>query len=316
MHYTEHDYSGGYLMTQKRILLLAALLLMLMLPVLAQAAQDNVVTRFRIVNLSPDSPPLTTYLNGASSGLQELIYPAMTGWIEAPASEVTLSFAAAGASEADALVGPVTITSADGAWTSVVVTGSSANGTLAVYRMDEHLAPIPGGCAWVTIFHGLEGAPAVDVLLDSGAVLGPSIAFPGTVAIEGEEATAVPDMGAIQTVPCDNSMTTGQGALPVQCFLLAMANAEATETPAANALPSNCALSVLLPAGTLNFQFAETAGGMTMLTLPDTELTANNYHFLAVTGTLAAPQFFTFAMDAASLVGMLENAAATQDAGA
>src|SRR5688500_7770423 len=218
MHYTEHDYSGGFLMARTRTLLLAALLLILMLPALAQAAQANAVTRFRIINLSPDSPALTTYLNGASSGLQELVYPAMTGWIEAPASEVTLSFAASGASEADALVGPVTITSADGAWTTVIVTGSSANGTLAVYRMDERLAPIPEGCASVTIFHGLEGAPAVDVLLDTGAVLGPSIVFPGTVAVEGAEATAVPDMAAIQTVPCDNSMTTGQGAMPVQCF--------------------------------------------------------------------------------------------------
>src|SRR5690349_5455220 len=98
MHYTEHDYSGGHRMIRKRTLLFAALLLILMLPALAQAAQDNAVTRFRIVNLSPDAPPLSTYLNSAPSGLQELIYPAMTGWIEAPASEVTLSFAAAGGS--------------------------------------------------------------------------------------------------------------------------------------------------------------------------------------------------------------------------
>lgn len=322
------------MMLRKLFMLLSLMLVVSVMPAFAQdttgqeaaqeaAGQDTTetlnqgaqgVTRFRIINLSPDAPTLTTFINGQPSGLQDLAFPAMTGWIEVPAADLSLSFSETGGAAEQPLVGPMTISGGEN-WLSIVLVGSAQTGTLAAYRLDQLLAPIPDGCAWVTVFHGMEGAPAVDAMLDTGAVLGPSILYPSDRAA-GAEATAQAAPVEQSLMPsCSESTVAGSmAATPVQCVPLTqpmMRGAESTAEAAAPAAGSvTCAFSFLIPAGLYNLQFAEGGGGAAMLSLPETQLDADTYYFLGLTGTAASPQFFAFPVPEAALVGMLEGAQA------
>ncbi len=156
----------------------------------------------RIAHFASDVPVLTPFVNGERSRIQVLSFPSITGWVEIPEG-ASLSLVPEGGTAADAVVGPVSLDST-GRWGTIAVVGSQAEGTLTAYLLRENLAPLPDGCAAVTVFHGIQGGPAFDVVSGDGAVLGTSVGFPGA-----DSAMAVPSTGAGASSQCApaNEMT-------------------------------------------------------------------------------------------------------------
>src|SRR4051794_16836388 len=60
-----------------------------------QTGQQTV--RVRLANFVADSPTFVVYVNDAPSGIQNLTFPSMSGWVELPNNSVTLSFIPQGA---------------------------------------------------------------------------------------------------------------------------------------------------------------------------------------------------------------------------
>jgi hypothetical protein len=149
-----------------------------------ETVQPTAISRIRLVHLAPDAPALVTYVNGAPSGIQTISYPTMTGWVEIPTSAFTLSLIPEGAPAAQAAVGPVTITGPNFGYTTIVVVGSFQDGTLNVYAIEGDITRISEDCARVTMFHAIEGGPAVDIVVNGVSVA--NIGFPGGEAGSGQ----------------------------------------------------------------------------------------------------------------------------------
>lgn len=139
---------------------------------------ENMVN-IRVAHFSPDTPAVDVYVNGELSDIQALEFPNITPWITLPAGSYNLAVSPAGTSLEDAAIGPADFELPAGAWITVAATGSLANGTLAPQVLIEDYAPIAQDQARVTVFHGIEDAPAVDVLA-GGAPIISQLAFPGT----------------------------------------------------------------------------------------------------------------------------------------
>jgi transforming growth factor-beta-induced protein len=134
----------------------------------------------RVAHFSPDTPAVDVYVNGELSAVQGLEFPNVTEWIELPAGTYNLAVSPAGTSLEDAAIGPADFDLPANAWITVAAVGSPANGTLTAAPVIEDYSPIPDGSARVTVFHGIEDAPAVDVLAGGAAVVS-QLAFPGAL---------------------------------------------------------------------------------------------------------------------------------------
>ncbi len=144
----------------------------------AMMQAENLVN-IRVAHFSPDTPAVDVYVNGELSDIQALEFPNITPWITLPAGSYNLAVSPAGTSLEDAAIGPADFELPAGAWITVAATGSLTNGTLAPQVLIEDYAPIAEGQARVTVFHGIEDAPAVDVLA-GGAPIISQLAFPNT----------------------------------------------------------------------------------------------------------------------------------------
>jgi len=62
---------------------------------------------------------------------------------------------------------------------TIAAAGLVANETLSIEYLVEDYSPLAENQARITVFHGLTGLPAVDVLADGGALI-IGLAYPGT----------------------------------------------------------------------------------------------------------------------------------------
>ncbi|MBL8103888.1 MAG: DUF4397 domain-containing protein, partial [Anaerolineales bacterium] len=129
----------------------------------------------RVAHFSPDTPAVDVYVNGELSGVAGLEFPTVTDWIELPAGSYNLAVAPAGTSLDDAAIGPADFDLPAGAWITVAAVGSLADGTLKPAVLVEDFSPTEGN-ARVSVFHGIEDAPAVDVRANGSRVI-TSLAF-------------------------------------------------------------------------------------------------------------------------------------------
>lgn len=137
------------------------------------------ITHIRVHHFSPDAPAVDIYVNGEIA-VGELAFPTSTSWLNIPAGTYEIAVAPAGTSLDDAVIGPASFDLAADTWYNVAAVGSVADGTLAPAIFVEDLgADLAEDSAHVTVFHGIEGAPAVDVLAGGDAIV-PQLAFPGT----------------------------------------------------------------------------------------------------------------------------------------
>ncbi len=252
------------------VFVLVALLIVPVMPILAQDAPQNV--RFRLVNLSPDSPPLRPYLDGAPSGIQDVGYPSITGWVEYPGSQVSISLIPVGRPQDEILVGPVALTTAPGEFVTLVVAGSVANGTVRGYVINADVTPIPAGMARVTVFNGVEdGAPAALVGAD-GVPLVQGVAFPGGTTGAGQPVDQAPpaDAGEPQAEPGaaeqgqpagDAPAQAGQSVTPLSCTVLPPSNFVSGAGSSADGAASQDAAPAQPPAeGDPNMQATQDVG--------------------------------------------------------
>jgi uncharacterized surface protein with fasciclin (FAS1) repeats len=135
----------------------------------------------RVAHFSPDAPAVDVYINGDLSDIQGAEFGAITDWVEVtPNPALNVAVSAAGTSLADAVIGPVALSLAPGSWTTIAAVGSVEGGTLTAATVDEDYSEIAADTARVTVFHAIEGAPAVNVLAN-GSTLIVDLGFPGTL---------------------------------------------------------------------------------------------------------------------------------------
>jgi uncharacterized surface protein with fasciclin (FAS1) repeats len=156
------------------LLLVALVLLMGIVP--AVSAQSE-YSRVRVTHLSPDTPAVEVFLNGASSGIQVLNFRDTSGWVELPAGTYSVAVAPYGAGIDAAAIGPVSLSLQPGGWTTIAATGSLTAGTLGADVISEDYTPLNADQARVTVFHGIEDAPAVDVILPDGTKVVSNLSF-------------------------------------------------------------------------------------------------------------------------------------------
>jgi uncharacterized surface protein with fasciclin (FAS1) repeats len=154
-----------------------AVLVVILLLSLASFVGAADFTHVRVAHLSPDTPAVEVFLNGESSGIQTLEFGDISGWVELPAGTYSVAVAPAGAGIDSAAIGPANFTLPAGAWITVAATGSLTDGTLGADVINEDYSPIPAGESRVTVFHGIEDAPAVDVILPDGTALISNLTF-------------------------------------------------------------------------------------------------------------------------------------------
>lgn len=182
----------------------------------------------RIAHFASDAPALSPFVNGQPSGIQDLAFPSISGWVQIPEG-ASLSLVPQGGTADDAVVGPVSVDSS-GRWGTIAVVGSQAAGTLSAYLIHENLGALPDGCASVTVFHGIEGGPAFDVAGMDGTVFGSSVGFPGA-----DNAVSVPLTGASgQCATASDSMPTDEMAATEEASDDMAATEEAVEVMSAN----------------------------------------------------------------------------------
>ncbi len=167
------------------VAVLALVLLVGMLPAAASVA----TTHIRVAHFSPDTPAVEVFVNGESSGIQILNFGNISGWVELPAGSYEIAVAPAGAGIEAAAIGPARFNLRANAWVTVAAIGSLEAGTLTAATVAENYRPLDAGESRVTVFHGIEDAPAVDVILPDGTPVIANLSF-------GDSATVTVPSGA------------------------------------------------------------------------------------------------------------------------
>jgi uncharacterized surface protein with fasciclin (FAS1) repeats len=159
-------------------LLLIALSIVAVLGLVSSAsAATEQTTHIRIAHFVPDAPAVNIFVNGKLSGIQTLKFNDISGWVELPAGSYSIAVVPDGQPIEKAIIGPAQFNLGAGQWLTVSAIGSVANNSLKAAVTNENFRPLPTGSARVTVFHAIEDAPAVDVILPDGKKLVSSLAF-------------------------------------------------------------------------------------------------------------------------------------------
>jgi uncharacterized surface protein with fasciclin (FAS1) repeats len=226
------------------------ILLMLLLTLLLGLFQSMVVTaqdstaRVRVAHFSPDTPNVDVYVNG-DAVIQGLAFNGITGWIQLPAGSYSIAVAPAGTSLADAAIGPANFSLGGGSWTTIAATGSLVQGTLGADLISESYSILQPDEAYVTIFHGIEDAPAVDVILADGTVLVSNLAFGQSTSLtvpQGVYNLQVVPTGAKEPVVINLS---GTQLFAQTYYFVAATNTLASPSVALSALSFNSVSNIL-----------------------------------------------------------------------
>jgi uncharacterized surface protein with fasciclin (FAS1) repeats len=143
-----------------------------------EMAADTLMVR--VAHFSPDAPAVDIFINGERSAITGLEFPTVTDWVELPAGTYDLAVAASGSALADAVISVEGAELPAGAYITIAAIGSLSAGTLSPAVLIEDYSPIADGSARVSVFHGIEGAPQVNVLAGGAAVIS-QLAYPGTL---------------------------------------------------------------------------------------------------------------------------------------
>jgi len=159
--------------------------------------------RVRLAHFSPDTPAVELYVAGELSDVQGLEFGQVTDWIALPAATYNMAVAPAGTSFGDAAIGPINYELQAGSYTTIAAIGSLANGTLTAQVLREDFGEYEEGNARVAVFHAIEDAPAVDLILADGTVLASGLEYASGLAFNSGLVTLDVPAGTydIQVVP-------------------------------------------------------------------------------------------------------------------
>jgi uncharacterized surface protein with fasciclin (FAS1) repeats len=169
--------------TKLTVLVFVFALLVAFAPGSTSRAEAAGLAQIRVAHFSPDTPAVQIYINGELSAIEALNFGDVTGWIQIPAGTYSIAVAPAGTSIDAAAIGPANLTFRSGTWTTIAAIGSLSAGTLKPALISENYSRLASGNARVTVFHGIEDAPAVDVILADGTVLTRGLAFGRTATL-------------------------------------------------------------------------------------------------------------------------------------
>jgi uncharacterized surface protein with fasciclin (FAS1) repeats len=146
--------------------------------ILPRAAASVFPANVRAAHVAADAPNVDVYVN-FQPALTDVPFNAISEWLTLPAGVYNIAVAPTGTSIGDAVIGPVDVPLAPNTWTTLAATGTIANGTLGAQVIPEDYSPLADGRARLTVFHAIEGAPAVNVVAN-GSVVVNNLAYPGT----------------------------------------------------------------------------------------------------------------------------------------
>jgi hypothetical protein len=169
----------------RKFAIIAVLLMVFAAVIPAFGHEDSNSGHIRIVHLSSDAPTVDVYVNGQKSDVAGLSFAHASAWAEQGAGSVQVALVPTG--ETKPVTTPVQFMLDANGWLTVAVVGSAVNGTLKMVAIVEDYQPIAEGSSRVTVFHGIEDAPTVDILVDGATVIR-ELAFPG---IRGDNDGAV-----------------------------------------------------------------------------------------------------------------------------
>ena len=133
----------------------------------------------RLANLPAAAGDVDVYVNHRPV-LTGVAASAVSDWKLLPAGVYSIAVAPAGASLADAIIGPLDVTLAPGSRTTIAALGSVADGTVAASVIEEDGAAQAAGGSNLTVIHQIPDGPVVNVLANGvPQLLG--LAYPGTV---------------------------------------------------------------------------------------------------------------------------------------
>lgn len=157
------------------ILLVAALLLgVISAPLLAQDSAASGVGYIRVSNQTAGTRTIVVFVNGEVR-LSGLRFGNTTRWIDLAPGSYEVAISRNGKIEGAFFTTTVEVT--EGSFTTIATRG---NNDITASVFAESLSDIPEGQARVTVLHGIQGAPPVNVLANGSAVIS-LLAYPGTV---------------------------------------------------------------------------------------------------------------------------------------
>ncbi len=141
---------------------------------LAFALNSNV----QVLHFSPDAPNVDVYVDGELA-VADLAFGENSGYLTVPAGSHEIAVAPTGTTLDDAVIGPATFTFNAGQSVNIAAIGSVEAGTLNVTVFNQAFPLLEENEVSTTVFHALEGAPAIDVVLN-GDVAVEELAYPFT----------------------------------------------------------------------------------------------------------------------------------------
>lgn len=161
----------------------------LVLAVMPAAAQDASASAFvRVAHFSPDTPAV--FIFAGEELVTSVRFPNVSRWVELAPGEYTFLISTEATPGEGAIEFPATLEA--GQFVTVAALGSSARGSLKLQTIVEDYTRITTGKARVTVLHGIEGLPPVNVTASGGTVID-TLAYPGSIGSnDGVDTIEVP----------------------------------------------------------------------------------------------------------------------------
>ncbi|MCL4247474.1 MAG: DUF4397 domain-containing protein [Anaerolineae bacterium] len=233
------------------------------------ALSPEAVVHLRIAYLASEGNNLVPYVNGEPSDIQTLAPGTISGWAEVPAG-ASVSFVPDGSEEI--VVGPVTVNTTGSQWTTLAITGSTADDTLAAFTVKEQVSALPFGCAQVTVINTVMDGPDIDLFYGDAGMLDTNIGLSGN--------RVSPDVEVFNTCAQGDAVPAYQEGGTVTCN--AVGSSERRY--------DNCGVTVLVPAETTTLHAVISETNESRFSLDDIQ--PNNFYFVVIAGTPDNPQTF------------------------
>lgn len=135
-------------------------------------------TNLQVLHFSPDAPNVDVYVDGELA-IADLAFGENSGYVTLPAGSYEIAVAPTGTSINEAVLGPATFTFNAGQFVNIAAIGSVEAGTLTVTVFNQAFPLLEDNEISTTVFHAVEDAPAVDVVLNGDVALD-ALAYPFT----------------------------------------------------------------------------------------------------------------------------------------
>lgn len=159
-----------------------------------ELALENTIN-VRVGQFVPEVEAVDVYLDGEAV-LTGVEFGAVSDWVETPAREYQVAITPAGEPIDDAIIGPAEFDLIEGSFTIALV-GSQEDQTLEAHVVFEDFSEmVEDDDARLTVFHAIEGAPAVDIVADGETEILFGLAYPGFLTDEEEAEQTEEEMDA------------------------------------------------------------------------------------------------------------------------